>query len=259
MRRTGIVAVMLIALATPATAGELVLANGTRLTADLADLSVLVSTGADVVEVSPETIVVVTPSEVRLTDGRVLRGTLVGGRLRTLTAMGELAVRVEDLESFQAQELANAAAPALRSVEKGDMSFADDMKQVTARTEAEWTAFWRQHAATRPQPPVDFSREMEVGVFVGSRPTAGYGVEIVGTRVDQQALVVQFRESRPGRGAVAAQMVTSPYHLVAILTFDSAEAIQAALDSPEGKATAGDLNNFAQAGVELLTFDTKVV
>ena len=68
----------------------------------------------------------------------------------------------------------------------------------------------------RPEPAVDFSREMVVGIFLGSRPTAGNGVEIVGTRVDQAALVVQYRESRPGRGSVSAQVVTSPYHLVAI-------------------------------------------
>jgi hypothetical protein len=106
-------AVLLVALGMPVTAGELVLTNGTRLTADLADVTVLVSTGTDVVEVTPETIGFVTPSEVRLTDGRVLHGTLVGGRLRTRTAMGELAVRIEDLQSFQAaQEAASAPAAA---------------------------------------------------------------------------------------------------------------------------------------------------
>jgi len=36
-----------------------------------------------------------------------------------------------------------------------------------------------------------------------------------------------------------------------------ADAIQRALDSPEGQAAAGDLANFAQAGVELLVFDSK--
>jgi len=34
-------------------------------------------------------------------------------------------------------------------------------------------------------------------------------------------------------------------------------AIQAALTSPEGQATAGDLANFAQAGVDLLMFDSR--
>jgi uncharacterized protein (TIGR02118 family) len=58
-------------------------------------------------------------------------------------------------------------------------------------------------------------------------------------------------------GPVAAGQGESPYHLVAILGFDSMDALQAGLGSPEGQATAGDLANFAQAGVELLVFDTK--
>jgi uncharacterized protein (TIGR02118 family) len=60
-------------------------------------------------------------------------------------------------------------------------------------------------------------------------------------------------------GPVATPTGASPYHLVAILEFDSLAAIQAGLTSPEGAATAGDLRNFAQAGVELLMFDTKAV
>jgi uncharacterized protein (TIGR02118 family) len=51
----------------------------------------------------------------------------------------------------------------------------------------------------------------------------------------------------------------STYHLVAILSFDSLEALKAGLGSPEGQATASDLGNFAQAGVELFMFDTNAI
>ncbi|NMM07793.1 EthD family reductase [Polaromonas sp.] len=60
-------------------------------------------------------------------------------------------------------------------------------------------------------------------------------------------------------GAVASAAGDSPYHLVAILEFESLESIQQALGSPEGQATAADLSNFAQAGVEMLMFDSKEV
>ena len=60
-------------------------------------------------------------------------------------------------------------------------------------------------------------------------------------------------------GPVATPQGPSPYHLVAILDFDSMNAIQQALTSPEGAATAADLANFAQAGVDLLIFDTKEI
>jgi uncharacterized protein (TIGR02118 family) len=51
----------------------------------------------------------------------------------------------------------------------------------------------------------------------------------------------------------------APYHLVATLTFDSLEAIAAALASPEGQATAADLGNFASGGVDLYVADTKAI
>ncbi|WP_277183186.1 EthD family reductase [Caballeronia sp. BR00000012568055] len=58
-------------------------------------------------------------------------------------------------------------------------------------------------------------------------------------------------------GPVASAGGESPYRLVAMLEFDSLDAIKDALGSPEGQKTAGDLANFAQAGVELFMFDTK--
>ena len=60
-------------------------------------------------------------------------------------------------------------------------------------------------------------------------------------------------------GEIASGSGESPYHLVAMLEFESMAAIQHALATPEGQATAADLDNFAQAGVELLMFDTKEV
>lgn len=60
-------------------------------------------------------------------------------------------------------------------------------------------------------------------------------------------------------GTVAAGGGDSGLHLVAMLGFDSMAAIQAALGSPEGAATAADLGNFAQAGVDLLMFDTREI
>ncbi|MBB5501248.1 MULTISPECIES: EthD family reductase [Paraburkholderia] len=59
-------------------------------------------------------------------------------------------------------------------------------------------------------------------------------------------------------GPVAMAQGDSPYHLVAMLGFDSIDVIKSAPGSPEGQATAADLGDFAQAGVDLLIFDTKV-
>lgn len=68
-----------------------------------------------------------------------------------------------------------------------------------------------------------------------------------------------LRRYEVNSGPVLAPDGTSPYFLVATLTFDSIADVQAAVASPEGVATAADLANFAQAGVELMVFDAKDV
>ena len=104
----------------------------------------------------------------------------------------------------------------LRVLEQGDQSNVDEARQVALRTAAEWKTLWRQHSPDRDQPRVDFGRDMVVGVFLGSRTTAGFSVEIVSALVEQGALVVRFRETRPQSDRIVAQVITSPYHLVVI-------------------------------------------
>jgi hypothetical protein len=108
-----------------------------------------------------------------------------------------------------------ATAP-MRTVARGDQSFIESERQVVARTAGEWSAIWRQHDPDRPAPMVDFAKEMVVGVFLGSRSTAGFSVEIVSATSEQGALVVRYRQVSPSPGPITAQIVTMPFHLVAI-------------------------------------------
>ena len=121
--------------------------------------------------------------------------------------------------------LMQGGVPPVRSLDKGAQSGVSVPREATVRDADEWATLWRAHASGRPRPEVDFSREMVVGVFVGSRPTAGFAVEVVGVRdAGPKAglndagneTIVQYRETVPARDAITAQMITSPYHLVAI-------------------------------------------
>jgi hypothetical protein len=103
-----------------------------------------------------------------------------------------------------------------RTIEKGDQSSIEDAKQVLVRTEAEWTQLYRQHTFDKPAPKIDFSREMILAVFMGSRPTAGFSTAIVSATAANGALNVRYSESRPPAGTITAQVLTFPYHIVAI-------------------------------------------
>ena len=118
--------------------------------------------------------------------------------------------------------LQSTPPPQLRTVGKGPVSAIEQARQVTVRSAADWEKLWKENGANAPLPAVDFSREMVVGVFLGRRPTAGYGVETVRAIGNSSALVVEYVETAPSRDSITAQILTAPYHLVAIPKHDGA-------------------------------------
>src|SRR5688572_25151655 len=133
--------------------------------------------------------------------------------------------RHEDMKRFAVMlscvllmTMASAQTPSFTNVAKGDVSGQQTAKQVTVRTAAEWQALWKDHAPADKMPAVDFAKNMVVGIFLGSKPSAGHGVEIVGVRTQEKDLIVEYVQKQPGRGTMAAQILTEPYHLVAIPT-----------------------------------------
>jgi uncharacterized protein (TIGR02118 family) len=65
-----------------------------------------------------------------------------------------------------------------------------------------------------------------------------------------------YQVSTRSPGVIAGDQ---PPYLVTELSFDNEAAVQAALKSPEGQATASDLAKFARAVVNILTYDVKDV
>ena len=113
--------------------------------------------------------------------------------------------------------VASAQVPsAVRTLDRGAHSNLDERLTASARTDAEWTALWKRHNYDKPVPPVDFSKEMVVAVFMGSRPTGGFSVEITSAAESGGKFVVSYRESAPRPDAMTAQVLTAPYHLAAV-------------------------------------------
>ena len=98
-----------------------------------------------------------------------------------------------------------------------------------------------------------------VALYKKPADTAAFDSYYFSTHVPTAKKLPGLRRYDVSTGPVASPQGDSPYHLVALLEFDSLAAIQAGMSSPEGRATAADLGNFAQAGVDLLMFDTKPV
>ncbi len=105
-------------------------------------------------------------------------------------------------------------------ISSDQMSAIDTSRQVVAKTAAEFQSLWRAHAPGRPLPNVDFAANMIIAVFLGSRPSAGYSVQITGVRREGDALVVTWAERGPGPDQMAAQVMTAPAQIVAVPRFD---------------------------------------
>jgi hypothetical protein len=129
------------------------------------------------------------------------------------------AVSKETVFRVAAMPAGGQDAVEITSIGHETMSRVDSPKQAAARNPAEWASLWREHAGAAAAPAVDFASRTVVAVFLGSRPSAGYAVEITGTRREGAALVVEWRERQPPPDQVTAQVITSPAHIVSIPKF----------------------------------------
>jgi hypothetical protein len=104
----------------------------------------------------------------------------------------------------------------LETVSRGSLSGIERPREVVIRTEAGWRALWMEHGPGQDIPMVDFSTRTVIAVFLGSRRTAGYVVEI--TAVERRAgeTIVNVREGRPAPGQMLAQVITTPFHIVSV-------------------------------------------
>ena len=107
------------------------------------------------------------------------------------------------------------AAIVFATVAQGSNSEIADARQVVVRSAEEWQTLWRGHT-TSAAPRVDFSKSIVIGVFLGTRPSAGYAVQITAVRPATDAIVVEYRERQPAAGSMTAQMLSSPFQLISI-------------------------------------------
>lgn len=63
---------------------------------------------------------------------------------------------------------------------------------------------------------VDWEREMAVAIFLGSRNSGGYSVDIQGIDVDGDLATLKAIERAPGAGCAATMAITSPFALAAL-------------------------------------------
>jgi hypothetical protein len=124
---------------------------------------------------------------------------------------------------------------------QGHQSQTSAAHEAVVRTEREWGDLWESKVGRGERPDVDFSTRMLAAVFLGTRSTAGYAVEITRTYEREGTLVVEYVERQPPPGMMVAQVITSPFHVVSLPRHEGPVEFHCV------KGEEGDAQDFRQA------------
>jgi uncharacterized protein (TIGR02118 family) len=95
-----------------------------------------------------------------------------------------------------------------------------------------------------------------LAIYTTPADKAAFDAHYFGTHVPLARKIPGLRGMRVSASPPLAIAGPGPY-LIAELDFDSMAAFNAGMATPEGQATAGDLANFAQAGVNVVAYETR--
>ena len=91
----------------------------------------------------------------------------------------------------------------------GQYSGEQELKAIVIKDRTAWGNFWRAAFRNRPVPDIDFTRYIAVCVFLGTRPTGGYGVDFGAPYVEGGKIVIPFRERKPA--GFVTEVLTQPF------------------------------------------------
>jgi uncharacterized membrane protein len=105
----------------------------------------------------------------------------------------------------------------LLTIARGDASGVSEPRRMIARSEDEWRTMWALHAGPdAASPAIDFAQVIAAAAFAGEKPSAGHSIEISAAPSTNGVVHLTVSERAPGPGTVAAAMITSPFHIVAV-------------------------------------------
>ena len=118
----------------------------------------------------------------------------------------------------RSQEISSAFGGGLATIARGDASHVTEPRRTIARGGVARAV--GPPCRTRAAPPaVDLSVHTVAAAFAGEKPSAGYSIDVIEevTEADRaRGITLAVEERGPGRGTVAAAILTSPFHIVAV-------------------------------------------
>ncbi len=115
------------------------------------------------------------------------------------------------LGAFQVSALDNTATRELgfETLWRGNYGTYETTGNLVIKNENNWQETWEALPAD-----IDFDDEMLVAVFMGTRNTGGYAIEIITVLETPEHLKVRLKHSAPGKDALVTQALVQPHHIV---------------------------------------------
>ena len=115
----------------------------------------------------------------------------------------------------------NPVAAPWRELGRGAQATGGDAPSFELATSAaQFENLWRRAYGTMLSPPplpeVDFGRESVAAVFLGTRTSGGYGVEVHNVALEGSEAFLDVAVTEPAPGALTTQALTNPWVMVAL-------------------------------------------
>ena len=111
-------------------------------------------------------------------------------------------------------------ATPMRGVARGVFSGIGEARQEIIKDQRAWQQFWARHSvqvkSAGKLPEIDFTNDMVIAVTMGRQRTGGFTIEIDNVEVVDQKLKVSIKRTAPQPGAMSIQVLTAPFHFVAV-------------------------------------------
>lgn len=108
-----------------------------------------------------------------------------------------------------------------RELDRTTRSLIAQPRNVVARDAAAFAALWAEHSGNAaPAPDIDFSRNMVVGVFAGTRANGCHSTEITGIYRENGKITVVQTNWEPGGSVICTMALVNPAHLVVLARSD---------------------------------------
>jgi len=99
------------------------------------------------------------------------------------------------------------------TVQRRQYSNHAEAKEYVFKDQQAWETHYKQHHGDTA-PVIDFSKEMVLGTYLGTKPNPAYRVEVKEVRKLPDSLDVLVEYHGPEPGKMYPQVITHPYHLV---------------------------------------------